>query len=992
MKKSIGILYRIFVVTLAICIFMCTLSLNTFADDTENTPKIGLEKNVGKYKITYEAEAASSDANYDFTGGTTAIEKSYTVNCADEGDYYFSVFYQKNYNGSGKIIEVYVGEEKAGEFETLCYGYQYETDGIPTTFATIPVKVALKKGVNTITLKFTGKYAFDKCELTNYERAFNNENELSEYTIDVEDVEYTASPRIYSSRVYEEIPFGEASGNVKILWSDKDEKPKRDIVLAGLTDNNEIVWLKTINKQCTGRERADLIEFDNVSFEDISLIRVFIFESFDTLTPLAEADRLLKYPAKNYVTTYVSENITRLCLTTPENIQHRDLGGDNGQQTYAIAISPFDSNIVLKGTDTVGVWRTTDSGETWYNTSKGMVYPYVNDLIFDPLHNGVVYQVQSAKQKNIDNGYTDMGIYKSTDNGATWALDLYSKYVLTGLGRRKQLFIQEYEENTYLYAATMGSGIYRKNLSTDSDWSQIYDGTEIFYDIYADSDGLIIAVSGEKTIQSTDNGASWSDVTVNVDGTDVVLTSIAVYPDDSTMWFGTDTKSLYKSEDSGANWTKVMQQHKDSATATLVNVKFMNYKAEDSEYYRMFLFSRQLSGSLRYSDDLGATVERPAYTDEYGVENSGGYWAWTFDTASDGNFYGVLTGLCRSDDGGASWIYKSSGGLAGYPLTDIAFDEYGGIQWMSFVDAGVYKADDCNEQGELYPVIEEVAFVRHDSSMSSAAVVVDPNNSQHILAGTGKYGYGSTTEIVQSFDGGTSWAAIGDGAVTDRGNDFIRYNPKNSQMIFTDRHISTDNGQTWVELTMPVEEVSSTTQDENGEDVTTTISYTTRIEDISKNGRLLAYSKDATKGAVWISDDNGASWEEIYRLSSSTVNYAMLDTSDDNYVWLNSYRYLYKINIDTGVATQMGGDTSFYLVRKMGQNPNNPKHMIAVVRNLSSYRIESNRVLETTDGGATWNDLEGYEKISYANSVIFHPTEPVAYIGTYTGILVYDFE
>jgi len=73
---------------------------------------------------------------------------------------------------------------------------------------------------------------------------------------------------------------------------------------------------------------------------------------------------------------------------------------------YALAIDHFNTDVVYAGGDP-GLFRTTDRGTTWLESSSGLT-GYVQAIAVHPVDRGVVY------------AGTGDGVFKSTDAGASW--------------------------------------------------------------------------------------------------------------------------------------------------------------------------------------------------------------------------------------------------------------------------------------------------------------------------------------------------------------------------------------------------------------------------------------------------------------------------------------------------------------------------------------------------------------------------------------------
>ena len=92
----------------------------------------------------------------------------------------------------------------------------------------------------------------------------------------------------------------------------------------------------------------------------------------------------------------------------------RDLGTPNLPNRYCerIAISPTSSDkvyITFGGFNADNVWRTTDSGATWTSISTNLPAAPVNSIVISPVDQKTLY------------AGTEVGIYGSSDDGATWS-------------------------------------------------------------------------------------------------------------------------------------------------------------------------------------------------------------------------------------------------------------------------------------------------------------------------------------------------------------------------------------------------------------------------------------------------------------------------------------------------------------------------------------------------------------------------------------------
>jgi len=76
---------------------------------------------------------------------------------------------------------------------------------------------------------------------------------------------------------------------------------------------------------------------------------------------------------------------------------------------FAIAVSPLDPTIVLVGTGSGTLYRSTDAGNTWAAVGHGLGRGVLT-IQYSPFKAGLVYA-----------GTRGAGLWKSADGGATWA-------------------------------------------------------------------------------------------------------------------------------------------------------------------------------------------------------------------------------------------------------------------------------------------------------------------------------------------------------------------------------------------------------------------------------------------------------------------------------------------------------------------------------------------------------------------------------------------
>ena len=180
-------------------------------------------------------------------------------------------------------------------------------------------------------------------------------------------------------------------------------------------------------------------------------------------------------------------------------------GKDNwptvGLDTYsprAIVINQQNPDIVYAGTHRVGVYRSSDGGDSWSEINDGISYPEIRSMLIHPKNGQLVYA-------GTDGG----GVFKTTDGGDSW------KEINHGLiDKVIRSMAMDPRDPDVIYAGT---------------WHGVYKTTDGGKNWWADPEGLY----------------------------DVDVRAIALDPSDpDIVYAGTQPRGVYRSEDGGKTWAR----------------------------------------------------------------------------------------------------------------------------------------------------------------------------------------------------------------------------------------------------------------------------------------------------------------------------------------------------------------------------------------------------------------------------------------------------
>ena len=617
------------------------------------------------------------------------------------------------------------------------------------------------------------------------------------------------------------------------------------------------------------------------------------------------------------------------------------------ESTFALgdlAIAPSDADILWAGSGEgspprsgyagCGVFKSTDGGKSWNNMGLHDTQ-HIGRIVIDPANPDIVYV---AALGHVYSTNRNRGLYKTTDGGKTWNKILF-------IDNRTGVIdvVLDPEDSQTLYAAA---------------WDQMRHAWD--YESGGDGSGIY---------KTTDGGATWREITEGLpQGDGVGRIGLAVAPSNPNVLYAgyldvaadSGEPGVYRSDDKGETWRKVNEGRMSSGIWYYFGDVRISPDNEDQVYV--------LTVSLQRSDDGGRTftsIGRGTHADHHALwidpanpdrvldGNDGGFYisndrGETFahiNNMSVGEFYAISVDMERPYN-----IYgglQDNGCMMGSSAQELRFDQEDGWRRTGGGDGFVTFADP-SDSSIIYTESQFGAFRRNGgqgrgSAPREAGMRKNWMSPYIISAHNPSVLYFGANKLFKSLDKGSNWECISD--------DMSKFRP--------DRQGNVPHA-----------------------------TLTTISESPIRQGLVYAGTDD---GNVWVTPDDGASWELITRglpdLWVSRVAASNFEVGTV-YVTLTGYRednfkpYIFK-SVDFGRNWEsIESNLPIEAINVVCEDPQR-RDVLYVGTELGVYT--------SLDGGSSWVSLCGGLPTMPVHDLVVHPRENDLLIGTHArGVWILD--
>ncbi len=605
-----------------------------------------------------------------------------------------------------------------------------------------------------------------------------------------------------------------------------------------------------------------------------------------------------------------------------------DPSGSNAGRMICVRFHPASTNTIYVGTAAGGMWVSNNSGSSWSTTTDQLGSLGVSDVAVDPITPANIYIATG----DYDAGDTkSIGVYKSTNGGATWAATTLT--FATSSSRTIGRLLINPQNPTTLFAFT-SAGIYRTRNGGTS-WTLVKSGSFKDGEYKPGDTTVMYGVTSSGFYRSIDGGNTFNTVAYGAVGSHIRL-SVAVSPANANYVYLLASLNdysyggVYRSSSMGAagTWTAM------STTPNIFDWSTNGSGTGGQGWYDLAIgvsptnINEIVCGGVNSwkSTDGGATWG--LYTHWYGGGGKPYVHADLHDvqyTAANTVYMATDGGLFRTTNGGTSFsalngamniaqIYKLGLSASSPSLIITGHQDNGTNKWNGTTWTGIYGGDgaDCfiswasnnnmvqsYVQGDFHFSTNaggswaSIAPSTSESAAWVAPIIQHPSTATRFLCG-----YES---VWNSTNQGTSWTQLGTlGASTTNNVLGIVVAPSNTNVIYafksTEIYRTVNNGSTWTSIAtgLPIGSAAITGID---------------VDNTNENNVYVTFSGYSAGNKVFHSTNGGGTWTNYSTgLPNIPVNCVVYtkNTSDAIYIGTDVGVYYRELSMSSWIPYSNG--------------------------------------------------------------------------------------
>jgi photosystem II stability/assembly factor-like uncharacterized protein len=382
-----------------------------------------------------------------------------------------------------------------------------------------------------------------------------------------------------------------------------------------------------------------------------------------------------------------------------------------GGRVDDIAVEEGNASVIYVGYATGGLWKTTNNGTTWAPIFDEYPVASIGDIEIAPSNPNIIY-VGTGESNNRQSSSFGAGVYKSTDGG--------KKFEYVGLKETQSIakIVVHPKDPNIVYVAAIGH-LFGPNAER----------------------GLFKSTDGGRTWTNTkfiDNDTGFIDLVMHPTEPNTLMA--ASYQRRRQPWGfngGGPNSGIWKTTDGGKTWTRLTGN--GLPPNPLLGRIGLNYSRSKPNIVYAQIEVGASGGTGAGVNDDGSLAPPGQGRGAGGGGGRGGQAPPPDPTKS---------GIWRSDDGGKSWKFMSNNNNRPMYYSNIRVDP-NNPDTVYTTGASAYKSLDG---GKTFTAFDN--FPRNGPSHSDHhALWVDPRNSQHIIIG-------NDGGLDVSYDQGDTWEEL----------------------------------------------------------------------------------------------------------------------------------------------------------------------------------------------------------------------------------------